>query len=94
MYRNINTTMNILYICMYRIPKHIQACMYPYIAKLKFKLMLQRKVAPWGVPAVLLRPRRDLALFLLALSAVSLFFSLHLDLVEGFLNNHSEAVGT
>ena len=35
-------------------------------------------LAPWGVPALLLRPRRDLALFLLALGAVSLFFSLRM----------------
>ena len=35
-------------------------------------------VAPWGVPAILLRPRKDLGLFLLSLAAVSLFFSLRM----------------
>eukprot|EP00439_Symbiodinium_sp_Y106_P080286 s740_g19.t1 len=35
-------------------------------------------VAPLGVPALLLRPRKDVGLFLLALGAVSLFFSLRM----------------
>ena len=35
-------------------------------------------VAPLGVPALLLGPRRDVGLFLLTLGAVSLFFSLRM----------------
>ena len=35
-------------------------------------------VAPLGVPALLLGPRKDVALFLLTLGAVSLFFSLRM----------------